>query len=116
MFLVHNAAMVFEGAKLTSDNLILETAICRLRTLDPRSGEVTGYFELPNNSQVPRGLPNLAIDGWVKLEVKLLSSQISSDGTRRYRFMAICPSVAIASLDMMMNPSKNPTILEEMMR
>lgn len=108
--------MVFEGAKLTSDNLTLETAVCKLRTLDPRSGEITGYFEMPGNSQVPRGLPNLAITGWVRLEVKLLSSQISSDGTRRYRFMAICPSEAIGALDMMMNPSKNPTILEDMMR
>jgi hypothetical protein len=108
--------MVFEDAKLTSDNLTLETAVCRLRTLDPRSGEVTGYFEMPGNNQVPRGLPNLAIAGWIRLEVKLLSSQIASDGTRRYRFMAICPEEAIGALDMMMNPSKNPTILEEMMR
>lgn len=96
--------------------MALETATCRLRTLDPRSGEVTGFFELPGDTQVPRGLPNLAIQGFIRLEVKLISSLMTSEGKRRYRFMALCPDEAIGALDMMMHPSKNPTILEDMMR
>ena len=108
--------MIFEAAKITSDSLTLETTTCRLRTLDPRSGEVTGFFELLGDTQVPRGLPNLAIQGFLRLEVKLLSSVLTSEGKRRYRFMAICPEEAIGALDMMMNPAKNPTVLEEMMR
>jgi hypothetical protein len=108
--------MIFEAAKLTSDQLALETNTCRLRTLDPRSGEITGYFELHGDAQVPRGLPNLAIQGFVRLEIKLLSSVLTSEGKRRYRFMAICPTEAIGAIDMMMNPAKNPTILEDMMR
>lgn len=108
--------MIFEAATITSDQMALETVVCRLRTLDPSSGEVTGFFELPGEQQVPRGLPNLAIQGFLRLEVKLLSSVMTSEGKRRYRFMALCPTPAIGALDMMMNPSKNPTILEDMMR
>ncbi len=108
--------MIFEAATITSDNLVIETSTCRLRTLDPSSGEVTGFFELHGDNQVPRGLPKLAIQSFIRLEIKLLSSVMTSEGKRRYRFMAICPNEAIGPLDMMMNPSKNPTVLEEMMR
>ncbi len=108
--------MILDDAKITSDHLTLNTAECHLRTLDPRSGEVTGHFELHGETQVPRGLPKLFISGWVKLEVKLLSSVMTSTGKRRYRFMALCPAEAIGPLDMMMNTAKNPTVLEDMMR
>ena len=108
--------MKLEDAVVRSDSVVFETVACVLRQLNAQNGEVTGHFELADNVQIPRGLPNLTIEGSVTLEVKLLSSVISSGGQRRYRFVAVCPPAAISSLDMMMNVAKYPTILEDMMR
>ncbi len=100
---------------MRSDGVVFNTVECVLRQLNAQNGEVTGHFELEPNVQIPRGLPNLSIEGNVTLEVKLLSSVISSGGRRRYRFVAVCAPEAIASLDMMMNVARHPTILEDMM-
>ena len=105
-----------EDAVVRSDGVVFQTTLCVLRQLNAQNGEVTGHFELGDNVQIPRGLPNLTIESGVKLEVKLLSSVISGSGQRRYRFVAVCPPLEISSLDMMMNVAKHPTILEEMMR
>jgi hypothetical protein len=108
--------VTLEDAVVRSDGVVFNTVECVLRQLNAQNGEVTGHFELEQGVQIPRGLPNLSIESTVTLEVKLLSSVISSGGRRRYRFVAVCPSEAVASLDMMMNVAKHPTILEDMMR
>jgi hypothetical protein len=105
-----------ENAAVRSDGVVFPTTECVLRQLNPQNGEVTGHFELGDGEQIPRGLPNLTIEASVKLEVKLLSSVITSNGSRRYRFVAVCDPEAISSLDLMMNAAKHPTILEDMMR
>jgi hypothetical protein len=105
-----------ENALVRSDAVVFQTVSCVVRQLNPQNGEVTGHFELEEGVQIPRGLPNLSIEGPVVLEVKLLSSVITSQGSRRYRFVAVCEPEAIASLDLMMNAAKHPTILEDMMR
>jgi hypothetical protein len=112
---MHNTVVEFPGATIVSESFTAAVATCRIRTLDPKSGEVTGHFELPGNAQIPRGLPYVNIKGPVLLEIKLISSVLNSDGQRRYRFMALCPPEAVSALDLMMNPSKHPTVLEDMM-
>ena len=107
--------MNLENAAVRSDGVVFHTVECVLRQLNPTNGEVTGFFELEEGVQIPRGLPNLRIEGSVPLEVKLLSSVITSGGKRRYRFVAVCDNDAISSLDLMMNAAKHPTILEDMM-
>jgi hypothetical protein len=108
--------VIFENAVVRSDQVVFRTVECVIRQLNPQNGEVTGHFELEDGVQIPRGLPNLSIESTVTLEVKLLSSVITSGGSRRYRFVAVCDADVIASLDLMMHAAKHPTILEDMMR
>ena len=112
----HTDSVIFENAVVRSGPVVFRTVECVVRQLNPQNGEVTGHFELEDGVQIPRGLPNLSIEGTVTLEVKLLSSVITSGGSRRYRFVAVCEPEVIASLDLMMHAAKHPTILEDMMR
>jgi hypothetical protein len=108
--------VVLENYQVRSQGVSFEIVTGRIKTLDPASNEVSGHFELVDGMQIPRGLPSLMIEGEVKLEVKSLSSVITSAGKRRYRFVATCAPEVVSLLDLMMNSAKHPTVLDDMMR
>jgi hypothetical protein len=105
-----------ENYQIRSQGVSFEVVTGRIKTLDPANNEVSGHFELVDGVQIPRGLPGLRIEGEVKLEVKSLSSVITSAGKRRYRFVATCAPEVVSLLDLMMNSAKHPTVLDDMMR
>ncbi len=104
-----------EKYQVKSAGVTFEVIAGRIKTLDPAINEVSGYFELLDNIQIPRGLPALTIEGEVKLEVKMISSVITSSGKRRYRFVATCAPEVVGLLDLMLNSAKHPTVLDDMM-
>jgi hypothetical protein len=106
--------VVLENYQVRSAGVSFEVVTGRIKTLDVVNNEVSGYFELVDGVQIPRGLPGLKIDGEFKLEVKSLSSVIASSGKRRYR-VATCAPEVVSLLDLMMNSAKHPTVLENMM-
>jgi hypothetical protein len=107
--------VVLENYQVRSAGVSFEVVTGRIKMLDVVNNEVSGYFELVDGVQIPRGLPGLKIDGEFKLEVKSLSSVIASSGKRRYRFVATCAPEVVSLLDLMMNSAKHPTVLENMM-
>jgi hypothetical protein len=114
--LLHTEDVVaLENYQIRSAGVSFEVITGRIKTLDLANNEVSGYFELVDGVQIPRGLPGLRIDGELKLEVKSLSSVITSSGKRRYRFVATCAPEVVSLLDLMMNSAKHPTVLENMM-
>ncbi len=108
--------LALENYQIRSAGVSFEVVTGRIKTLDPANNEVSGHFELVDGVQIPRGLPGLRIEGEVKLEVKSLSSVITSAGKRRYRFVATCAPEVVSLLDLMMNSAKHPTVLDDMMR
>ena len=104
-----------EAYQIRSPGVSFEVITGRIKTLDPSNNEVGGYFELLDGVQIPRGLPRLTIEGEVKLEVKMISSVITSSGKRRYRFVATCAPEVVSLLDLMLNSAKHPTMLDDMM-
>jgi hypothetical protein len=108
--------VVLENYQVRSEGVSFEVVTGRIKTLDPANNEVSGHFELVNGVQIPRGLPRLMIQGELTLEVKSLSSVITSSGKRRYRFVATCAPEVVSLLDLMMNSAKHPTVLDNMMR
>jgi hypothetical protein len=108
--------VVLENYQVRSQGVSFEIVTGRIKTLDPANNEVSGHFELTDGVQIPRGLPGLRIEGEVKLEVKSLSSVITSSGKRRYRFVATCAPEVVSLLDLMMSSAKHPTVLDDMMR
>lgn len=107
--------VVLENYQIRSPGVSFEVIAGRIKTLDLANNEVSGHFELVDGMQIPRGLPRLTIEGELKLEVKSLSSVITSSGKRRYRFVATCAPEVVSLLDLMMNSAKHPTVLDNMM-
>ena len=104
-----------EAYQVKSQGVSFEIVTGRIKTLDPANNEVSGHFELTDGVQIPRGLPRLTIEGEVKLEIKMISSVITSSGKRRYRFVATCAPEVVSLLDLMLNSAKHPTMLDDMM-
>lgn len=105
--------MRLNGSSIRADNATYWVADGQIISLDPGRGEVHGEFMLQNNERIARGHGTLTIVVDFPLEVRKLASLRKSDGSHRYRFVAECDADVFAALDLMLNPVKMPTMLEE---
>jgi hypothetical protein len=107
--------MNLDGAKLRTGNAKYTIASGKLKVLNPITGDVRGSFVLAENKIEGDLSSGVVIEGASTLEVRLLTVSVQPDGVRKYRFVAVCRSEEIASLDLMLHPAKHPTILENLM-
>lgn len=105
--------MRLNGSSLRADTVTYYVADGQIVSLDAVRGEVHGEFMLQNDERIARGHNVLTLVVDFPLEIRRLASLRKSDGSHRYRFVAECDSDVFAALDMMLNPVKMPTMLEE---
>ncbi len=105
--------MRLNGSSIRADTVTYWVVDGQITSLDPLKGEVHGEFMLQNNERIARGHGTLTIVVDFPLEVRKLASLRKSDGSHRYRFVADCDPDVFAALDLMLNPVRMPTMLEE---
>lgn len=112
----HTAGMELDGATLKAGALSLPISSGRIRSVDAVSGEVCGVFFLERNADLPRGVPGYSIlSALQRFDVRLLTSKRESSGVKSYRFVARCAPEAVGAMDLLLNPTKHPTLLEQFM-